>query len=154
MRAITCLVTAALAGSIFITGCGGSDGGSEPPATAPPVAVVPEESRPQDTRTFTVTAATTFAALATATGDITDVATTSRWAGVLGGASYRIEVPAAWNGKLVMYAHGFRGTGPALTVDNPQLRRHLINNGYAWAASSYSKNYYDVRVGVDRKSVV
>jgi hypothetical protein len=149
MRATTWLVTAALAGSIFMTGCGGSDGGSEPPAAPPPVAVVPEESRPQDTRTFNATAATTFAALGTATGDITDMATTSRWAGVLGGASYRVEVPAAWNGKLVMYAHGFRGTGPELTVDNPLLRRHLINNGYAWAASSYSKNYYDVRAGVE-----
>ena len=154
MRAITWLIATALAGSIFITGCGGSDGGTEPPAvtppvTTPPVAVVPEESRPHDARIFTTTATTTFAALSTATGDITDVATTSRWAGVLGGASYRVEVPAAWNGKLVMYAHGFAGTGAALTVDNPLLRRHLIDNGYAWAASSYSKNYYDVRAGVE-----
>ena len=149
MHAITWLVAAALAGSIFAAGCGSSDGGSEPPAATPPVAVVPEESRPHDTRTFTTTPATTFAALATATGDITDMATTSRWAGVLGGASYRVEVPATWNGKLVMYAHGFAGTGAALTVDNPQLRRHLVDNGYAWAASSYSKNYYDVRAGVE-----
>jgi hypothetical protein len=149
MRAITWLITAALAGSIFMTGCGGSDGGSEPPAAPPPVAVAPEESRPQDTRTFTATATTTFAAMATATGDITDVATTSRWAGVLGGASYRVEVPAAWNGKLVMYAHGFAGNGAELTVQDPLLRRHLIDNGYAWAASSYSKNYYDVRAGVE-----
>jgi hypothetical protein len=149
MRATIWLLAAALAGNIFITGCGGSDGGSEPPAATPPIAVVPEESRPQDTRTFNATAATTFAALGTATGDMTDVATTSRWAGVLGGASYRVEVPAIWNGKLVTYAHGFRGNGPELTVDNPLLRRHLIDNGYAWAASSYSKNYYDVRAGVE-----
>jgi hypothetical protein len=77
------------------------------------------------------------------------MSTTSRWAGVLGGAAYRVEVPANWNGKLVMYAHGYRGTGAALTVSNPSIRRYLIQNGYAWAASSYSKNYYDVRAGVE-----
>jgi len=68
---------------------------------------------------------------------------------VLGGAAYRIEVPANWNGKLVMYAHGYAGTGEALGVSNPSIRRHLIQQGYAWAASSYSKNYYDVRAGVE-----
>src|SRR5206468_4858279 len=37
--------------------------------------------------------------------------TTARYWGVHGGAGYRIEVPANWNGELVLYAHGFRGTG-------------------------------------------
>jgi hypothetical protein len=87
--------------------------------------------------------------MAAAPGDVVDMSTTSRWAGVLNGAAYRVEVPANWNGKLVMYAHGYRGTGAALTVSDPSIRRHLIQNGYAWAASSYSKNYYDVRVGVE-----
>lgn len=32
--------------------------------------------------------------------------TTRLW-GVRGGAGYRIEVPATWNGDLVLYAHGF-----------------------------------------------
>ena len=36
--------------------------------------------------------------------------------GVQQGAGYRIEVPENWNGKLVMWAHGFRGTGLELTV--------------------------------------
>ena len=48
-----------------------------------------------------------------------------------------------------MYAHGYAGTGAALGVQNPSIRRHLVQNGYAWAASSYSKNYYDVRAGVE-----
>src|SRR4051794_41099770 len=30
--------------------------------------------------------------------------------GVHNGAAYRVEVPSNWNGKLVMWAHGFRGT--------------------------------------------
>ncbi len=112
----------------------------------------PEETRVQDSRNSFApadAAATTFAALATAAGDTVDNSTTSRWAGVLNGAAYRIEVPANWNGRLVMYAHGYVGEGNALNVSNPSIRRHLIQNGYAWAASSYSKNFYDVRVGVE-----
>jgi hypothetical protein len=66
-----------------------------------------------------------------------------------GMAAYRVEIPANWNGRLLMWAHGYRGEGPNLTVDNPPYRRHLIQQGYAWAASSYSKNYYDVRAGVE-----
>jgi hypothetical protein len=31
--------------------------------------------------------------------------------GVHNGASYRIEVPADWNGKLVVFAHGYEGEG-------------------------------------------
>ena len=87
--------------------------------------------------------------MAAAAGDVVDMSTTSRWAGVLNGAAYLVEVPANWNGKLVMYAHGYAGTGDKLGVNPPSIRRHLIQNGYAWAASSYSKNYYDVRVGVE-----
>ncbi|MEO0576258.1 MAG: alpha/beta hydrolase [Pseudomonadota bacterium] len=68
--------------------------------------------------------------------------------GVLKSAGYRIEIPANWNGDLVMYTHGFRGEIPELTVDNPPLRAWFLANGFAWAASSYSKNYYDVRAGV------
>lgn len=75
--------------------------------------------------------------------------TTDRWVGVLDGAAYRIEVPEDWNGMLVMYAHGFRGEGADLTVDNAPMREYLLDNGYAWAASSYSTNYYDVRAGVE-----
>ena len=74
--------------------------------------------------------------------------TTSRLWGVHGGAGYRIEVPENWNGELVVYAHGFRGTGLELTVSNPAIRTSLVANGYAWAASSYSKNGYDVKEGV------
>lgn len=73
---------------------------------------------------------------------------TDRYWGVHGGAGYRIEVPHAWNGDLVVWAHGFRGDGLELTVDDHPLRAFLIANGYAWAASSYSKNDYDVEVGV------
>ena len=70
--------------------------------------------------------------------------------GVLRGAAYIIEVPPAWNGELVMWAHGYRGTGTVLTVDAPGygMRQRLLQLGYAWAASSYDRNGYDVESGV------
>jgi len=74
--------------------------------------------------------------------------TTTRLWGVHKGAGYRVEVPFDWNGDLVMYAHGFRGDGPELTVSNPRIREYLVTHGYAWAASSYAKNRYDVKAGV------
>ncbi len=70
--------------------------------------------------------------------------------GELRGAGYIIEVPPNWNGELVMWAHGYRGEGTVLTVDPPGfgLRRHLLERGYAWAASSYDANGYDIESGV------
>jgi hypothetical protein len=134
----------ALATTTLLAACGG--GGDGTPA--------PEEMRAQDARNSFApsaadAAATTFTAMAAAAGDVVDMSTTSRWQGVLNGALYKVEVPANWNGQLVMYAHGFRGNGNTLTVDAPSIRRYLIQKGYAWAASSYSKNYYDVRAGVE-----
>ncbi len=73
---------------------------------------------------------------------------TIRYWGVHAGAGYRIEVPKNWNGELVLYCHGYRGYGAELTVSNPRIREYLIKNGYAWAASSYRTNGYDVKTGV------
>jgi pimeloyl-ACP methyl ester carboxylesterase len=65
-------------------------------------------------------------------------------------AAYTIEVPPKWNGRLAMWAHGFRGYGTVLTVDPPSfgLRTKMLAQGFAWAASSYYANGYDVRAGV------
>ncbi len=105
----------------------------------------PPPSRPHDTRTFFVPEGQpTFTALVGAR------AYYGIHQGIHGEAGYRIEVPDDWNGILVMYAHGYRGTRVELTVGTPGgLREHLIANGYAWAASSYSANYFDVRAGVE-----
>ena len=105
-----------------------------------------EDTRPHDARNDFVPAPATFDFAAMADSSTP----TDRWSGVLGGAAYRIEVPTAnWNGRLVLYAHGYAGIGRSLVVQDPPIRRYLIDNGYAWAASSYSKNYYDVRAGVE-----
>lgn len=65
-------------------------------------------------------------------------------------AAYVIEVPPRWNGELLMWAHGYRGQGTVLTVDPPgfDLRARLLRQGYAWAASSYYANGFDIRAGV------
>src|SRR5690349_24405887 len=46
--------------------------------------------------------------------------------GVRAGAAYRIEVPKKWNGRLVVYAHGYRGTGTTVYVSSPELRQHYL----------------------------
>ena len=69
--------------------------------------------------------------------------------GILAGAPYRIEVPKQhWNGQLVLFAHGFRGSGTTVWVDDSPLRTYLVAHGFAWAASGYSTNGYDVGQGV------
>jgi hypothetical protein len=68
--------------------------------------------------------------------------------GILAGAPYRIEVPKHWNGQLALYAHGYRGTGTTVWVDDPSLRAYFIAHGFAWAASGYATNGYDVGQGV------
>jgi dienelactone hydrolase len=74
---------------------------------------------------------------------------TQIYCGELNGAGYRIEVPENWNGDLFMYAHGYRlFYSEFLWVDDPPIREWLIENGYAWAASSFSANQLDITVGV------
>lgn len=140
--------------AIVLSGCLGGGGGSDDPVatpTPPPSEpLTPQQQRINDgffvVNLEQVNDPAAFGAF--------PGITTSRFSGEydVGNdqtAGYRIEVPDNWNGMLVMYAHGFRGEGPNLTVDNPPMRAYLLQNGYAWAASSYSTNYYDVRAGVE-----
>ena len=70
------------------------------------------------------------------------------WAGIDNGSAYRIEVPVRWNGDLVLFAHGYAGTGTLVSVGNPTLRDYYVEHGFAWATSSYQANGYDVAQGV------
>lgn len=72
--------------------------------------------------------------------------------GTLGGAPYRIDIPAGWNGGLVMYAHGYEMVG---TPFEPTLRRHaefreaFTSRGFAFAQSWYRANGWAVREGME-----
>ena len=122
----------------------------------------PDEPRAHDARRYAVDEAALRATLASADRDALKGhgafpplagIDTDRWVGTLGEgadrAGWQVEVPRDWNGQLVMWAHGYRGEGAALTVAPPPIRRFLAAGGYAWAASSYSRNHYDVRAGVE-----
>jgi pimeloyl-ACP methyl ester carboxylesterase len=84
------------------------------------------------------------------------------------GALYGMWVPDAWNGDLVLYAHGFRNPNcplavptdpplvPAATCPDPEsgtppqvkaVRDTLLSFGYAFAASSYSQPAFAVKQG-------
>ena len=71
--------------------------------------------------------------------------------GVIDGAAFRVDVPADWNGTLLLYSHHYRYTGmpnPAVTtpndleqgprMDGVALRDILLGQGYALAASAYA----------------
>jgi pimeloyl-ACP methyl ester carboxylesterase len=68
------------------------------------------------------------------------------------GGVYRIEIPNNWNGELMLSAHGFTANagdrGSELRVGAPLFREHLIEHGFAWAASSYRCNGYVPGVGL------
>ncbi len=64
------------------------------------------------------------------------------------GAYYWIALPKAWNGTLVVHTHG----GPSLTTPNlndpvADLQRFvvIIDEGFAWASSSYRHAGFGVR---------
>ncbi|MFB8773914.1 SAM-dependent methyltransferase [Streptomyces broussonetiae] len=64
------------------------------------------------------------------------------------GAYYTMAVPKRWNGSLVVHAHG----GPDFSYDastpTEDLERWavMVDEGYAWAASSYRRGGYGVRM--------
>jgi pimeloyl-ACP methyl ester carboxylesterase len=68
------------------------------------------------------------------------------------GGLYRIEIPENWNGELMLSAHGFTTNsgerGSLLRVGEPLFRPHLVERGFAWAASSYRCNGYVPGVGL------
>ena len=68
------------------------------------------------------------------------------------GGVYRIEIPDRWNGELMLSAHGFTTNagprGSELRVSSPLIREHLIQEGFAWAASSYRCNGYVPGIGL------
>ena len=69
--------------------------------------------------------------------------------GTLGGADYLIEVPADWNGGLVVFAHGIqRGPGRG-DVRIPPIASHITASGYAWIASGYRAREYQPHLFIE-----
>ncbi|HEU5196154.1 MAG TPA: DUF6351 family protein [Methylomirabilota bacterium] len=70
--------------------------------------------------------------------------------GVHENAAFRWEVPAHWNGGLVMFAHGYQGEGPGPgMVRSEPLDALLSERGYAWAATGYRSIGYRVDAFID-----
>ncbi|HST57608.1 MAG TPA: hypothetical protein VLK84_02900 [Longimicrobium sp.] len=72
--------------------------------------------------------------------------------GTLNGAPYRIEIPAGWNGGLVMYAHGYEIVGTPFEPMAPrhaQFREAFTSRGFAFAQSWYRVNGWAVEEGMD-----
>jgi pimeloyl-ACP methyl ester carboxylesterase len=63
--------------------------------------------------------------------------------GTIGGAPYQIQIPANWNGTLVLYSHGYVVPGSPLVAKDagdPATGATLMAMGYALAGSGYSQN--------------
>ena len=66
--------------------------------------------------------------------------------GVIGAASYEIDVASGWNGTLFLYSHGYVGTGranPAQSIPGP-ARTWLLDHHFASAASAYASTGWAV----------
>ncbi|MEV7095063.1 DUF6351 family protein [Amycolatopsis sp. NPDC051045] len=64
------------------------------------------------------------------------------------GAYYTIAVPKRWNRSLVVHAHGgpAASADPAATTEDLAQWAVLVEQGYAWAGSSYRRGGYGVRM--------
>ena len=71
------------------------------------------------------------------------------------GSTYEMDVPAAWNGSLVVYAHGLLQDDqpvvpPSQLPEHVLVRNALLASGFAVAASSYSSNGWALADAVRR----
>ena len=62
--------------------------------------------------------------------------------GRLGGSVYQIEMPDNWNGRLLLFMHGYGELAPEARASAPGIRTSLILMGYAWGASSFSSTSF------------
>ncbi|MET9391216.1 prolyl oligopeptidase family serine peptidase [Streptomyces sp. NPDC006624] len=67
------------------------------------------------------------------------------------GAAYVMDVPAAWNGTVLLYSHGYTPAGapnPAQNTPGPAARDRLLAEGYALIGSSYATTGWAVTEAV------
>jgi hypothetical protein len=70
------------------------------------------------------------------------------------GARFRAEVPARWNGTLLLYSHGLYSPGflpdEIELVNQPAAKQRLLDDGYALAASLFrTPNGYPVQQALE-----
>src|SRR5882724_9500396 len=72
--------------------------------------------------------------------------------GRVGGSLYRLVRPTNWNGRLVLYAHGFVPSDApvALPPEGSLLISLLTPQGFAVAYSSFSEKGWAVKDGTER----
>lgn len=124
-----------------LTGCNaGRDRAPGETPTAPALATLPASD--PVTGLPRLLAATPGSVATPSAPSFTPSAGARAYTGTIGHAAYLIEVPSEWNGELVLWAHGVRGFSSAVYAESPPpaLRNALIQQGYAWAASSFSEN--------------
>jgi pimeloyl-ACP methyl ester carboxylesterase len=71
------------------------------------------------------------------------------------GSLYAIDMPAQWNGELVVYAHGIVDPAAPVALPTTQdgsdlLRARITGMGYAIAYSSFSDNGYSLKSAIQR----
>lgn len=68
-----------------------------------------------------------------------DTATVHRSGTLADGATWIADIPADWNGTLLLFSHGF-GPTQAQDAPSPAAATALLQEGYALAGSSYDPN--------------
>jgi hypothetical protein len=77
-------------------------------------------------------------------------AAVTTYTGNINGAAHLIEVPADWNGTLLLYSHGYVPPSlpnPATDVGNPATGAYLLAHVYALAGSSYQYHRLEFHPG-------
>jgi len=72
--------------------------------------------------------------------------------GSINGAAYKILFPEKWDGKLLMYAHGYAFMGSPLQSQDPEFKNKMnifLEHGFAVAASDYAYQGFALAQGVD-----
>lgn len=67
------------------------------------------------------------------------------------GATYLMDVPADWNGTVLLYSHGYRAAGwpnPPQNAPDSATRDKLLDQGYALIGSSYATTGWSVNEAV------
>lgn len=93
------------------------------------------------------TAATTPSRADTPQPTCTNTTVTCKVGQTSDGSNWKIEVPANWNGTLLLYSHGYVAPGPNPPADDAGSRSvadYLLARGFALAGSSYASSGWAV----------